>query len=84
MHLFGSARLLLESKLEYIIPKYENLLMDDFLAYLADTVESHFIKKTDLNGTINVLGIIALTAYKETSQQIINLKLELSIMSLIC
>ena len=58
--------------------------MDDFLAYLADNVESHFIKKTDLNGTINVLGIIALTAYKETSQQIINLKLELSIMSLIC
>ena len=56
--------------------------MDDFLAYLADTMESHFIK-TDLNGTINVLGIIALTAYKETSQQIINLKLELSIMSLI-
>ena len=47
MHLFGSARLLLESKLEYIISKYENLLMDDFLAYLADTVESHFIK-TDL------------------------------------
>ena len=61
MHLFGSARLLLESKLEYIIPKYENLLMDDFLAYLADTVESHFIK-TDLNGTITVLGTIALTA----------------------
>ena len=44
LHLFGSARLLLESKLEYIIPKYENLLTDDFLAYLADTVESHFIK----------------------------------------
>ena len=44
LHLFGSAGLLLESKLEYIIPKYENLLMDDFLAYLADTVESHFIK----------------------------------------
>ena len=44
LHLFGSARLLLESKLEYIIPKYENLLMDYFLAYLADTVESHFIK----------------------------------------
>ena len=44
LHLFGSARLLLESKLEYIIPKYENLLMNDFLAYLADTVESHFIK----------------------------------------
>ena len=41
---FGSARLLLESKLEYIIPKYENLLMDDFLTYLANTVESHFIK----------------------------------------
>ena len=41
---FKSARLLLESKLGYIIPKYENLLMDDFLAYLADTVESHFIK----------------------------------------
>ena len=39
----------------------KNLLMDDFLAYLADTVESHFIK-TDLNGT--VLGTIALTAYK--------------------
>ena len=34
----------LESMLEYIIPKYENLLVDDFLAYLADTVESHFIK----------------------------------------
>ena len=34
--------------------------MDDFLAYLADTVESHFIK-TDLSGTINVLDIIALT-----------------------
>ena len=83
MHLFGSARVLLESKLEYIIPKYENLLMDDFLAYLADTVESHSTK-TDLNGTINVVGIIALTGYKETSQQIINLKLELSIMSLIC
>ena len=44
LHLSGSARLLLESKLEYIIPKYENLLMDDFLAYLANTVESHFIK----------------------------------------
>ena len=56
--------------------------MDDFLAYLADTVESHLIK-TDLNGTITVLGTIALTAYKETSQQIINLPLELSIMSLI-
>ena len=42
--LFGSARLLLESKLEYISPKYDNLLMDEFLAYLADTVESHFIK----------------------------------------
>ena len=38
--MFGSARPLLESKLEYIIPKYENLLMDGFLAYLADTVES--------------------------------------------
>ena len=44
LHLLGSARLLLESKLEYIIPKYENLLMDDFLVYLANTVESHFIK----------------------------------------
>ena len=33
-----------ENKLEYIIPKYENLLMDDFMVYLADTVESHFIK----------------------------------------
>ena len=44
LHLFGSARLLLESKLEYIIPKYENLLMDDFLAYLTNTVESHFRK----------------------------------------
>ena len=42
--MFGSARLLLVSKLEYIIPKYENLLVDDFLAYLADTVESHIIK----------------------------------------
>ena len=41
----GSARPLLESKLEYIIPKYENLLMDDFVAYLADIVESHFTKK---------------------------------------
>ena len=82
MHLFGSARLLLESKLEYIIPKYENLLMDDFLAYLADTVEPHFIKKTDLNGT--VLDTIVLTAYKETNKQIINLPLELSVMSLIC
>ena len=40
LHLFGSVILLLE----YIISKYENLLMDDFLAYLADTVESHFIK----------------------------------------
>ena len=50
--------------------------MDDFLAYLADTVESHFIKNTDLNGT--VLGTILLTAYKETNQQIINLPLELS------
>ena len=49
--------------------------MDDFLAYLADTVESHFRKKNDLNGT--VLGTIALTTYKETSQQIINLPLEL-------
>ena len=52
--------------------------MDDFLAYLADTFESHFIKKTDLNGTITVLGTIALTVYKETSQQIIYLLLELS------
>ena len=43
--LFGYARLLLESKLQYIIPKYENVLMDDFLAYFADTVEAHFIKK---------------------------------------
>ena len=41
--------------------------MDDFLAYLEDTVESHFIKKTDFNGT--VLGTIVLTAYKETNQQ---------------
>ena len=73
----------MESKLEYIIPKYENLLMDDFLAYLTDTMESHFIKKTDRNGTITLLGTIALTAYKETSQQIINLPLELSVMSLI-
>ena len=57
--------------------------MDDFLAYLADTVESHFIKETDFNGT--VLGTIVLTAYKETNQQIINLLLELlSIISLIC
>ena len=57
--------------------------MDDFLVYLADTVESHFIKKTDFNGT--VLGTIVLTAYKETNQQIINLPLELSsIISLIC
>ena len=57
--------------------------MDDFLAYLADTVESHFIKKTDFNGT--VLGTVVLTAYKETNQQIINLPLELSsIISLIC
>ena len=57
--------------------------MTDFLAYLADTVESHFINKTDFNGT--VLGTIVLTAYKETNQQIINLPLELSsIMSLIC
>ena len=44
LHLFGSARLLLESKLECIIPKYDNVLVDDFLAYLADTVESHFMK----------------------------------------
>ena len=57
--------------------------MDDFLAYLANTVESHFIKKTDFNGT--VLGTIVLTAYKETNQQIINLLVELlSIISLIC
>ena len=56
--------------------------MDDFLAYLADIVESHFI--TDLNGTITVLSTTALIAYKETSQQIINLPLELSVMSLIC
>ena len=57
--------------------------MDDFLAYLADTVESHFIKNPDFNGT--VLGTIVLTAYKETNQQIINLPLELSsIISLIC
>ena len=49
-YLFGSARLLLESRLEYIIPKYENLLMDDFLAYLADTVESRFIKNLILMG----------------------------------
>ena len=54
--------------------------MDDFLAYLADTVESHFIKKK-----LIVLGTIVLTAYKETNQQIINLPLELSsIISLIC
>ena len=34
----------LESKLEYIIPKYESLLIDDFLAYLEEIVESHFLK----------------------------------------
>ena len=42
--MLGSVRLLLESKLEYIIPKYESLLIDDFLAYLAELVESHFMK----------------------------------------
>ena len=43
LHLLGSVRLLLETKLEYIIPKHESLLIDDFLAYLTEIVESHFM-----------------------------------------
>ena len=44
MHLLGAARLLLESRLENIISKYEILLIDDLLVYLGETVESHFMK----------------------------------------
>ena len=36
------------------------------------------------NSKVSVLGTIALTAYKETSQQIVNLPLELSVVRLIC
>ena len=41
--MLGPARLQLESNLEYIIPKYESLFIDVFLAYLAEIVESHFM-----------------------------------------
>ena len=43
-----------------------------------------FITKSSRAGVFTVLGAIALTVYKETSQKIINLPPELSIMSLIC
>ena len=53
MHLLECAGLLLESKLEYIILKYEKLFIDDFLAYLAEIMESP-VMKTDLNVTVKV------------------------------
>ena len=53
--------------------------MDDFLAYLADTVESHFIKKTDCAGhnCVNSLQRNQPANHKSATGTVVNRKPDL-------